>query len=138
VISIAEVFNKQFSTWDIVLPEEDLLNKRRGKIEQRGWSIWYVLGTDELGEYLDYYSYHRMGGDDHTRIRAGGVKEDLPAVASFRACSENSEEDACLEKEFFAKNLAISKMLDAKGFGFDAEESSNATINRGLNTGSLK
>lgn len=138
MISIAEVFNKQFSTWDIVLPEEDLLNKRRGKIEQRGWSIWYLFGADELGEYLDYYSYHRMGGDDHTRIRADGVKEDLAAVESFRACSPDPIEDARLEEEFFAKNLAISAMLDAKGFGFEADENSSATINRGLNTGKIK
>jgi hypothetical protein len=138
VISVAEVFNKQFSTWDIVLPEEDLLNKRRGKIEQRGWSIWYLFGADDLGEYLDYYSYHRMGGDNHTRIRVDGSQEHLPAVESFRACSADSMEDARLEEEFLAKNLSISETLDAKGFGFDAEESSNATINRALNTGKIK
>lgn len=135
---IAEVFDKKFSTWDIVLPEQDILEKRRGKINQRGWSIWYLFGVDEFGEYLDYYSYHRMGGDDHIRIRASGIQEDLPSVQSFCARSDDQQEDARLEKEFFAKNLAISKMLDAKGFGFDAEESSSVTINRSLNTGEIK
>lgn len=61
-------FNDEFSPWDIRLPARDMKLQRRGRILDAGWAIWYLFGTDEKGEYLDYYASHRMTNDRHVRI----------------------------------------------------------------------
>src|SRR5262249_43812462 len=42
-------FAESFAMWDICLPEEDVVNRRRGKIVKAGWAIWYLFGSDEQG-----------------------------------------------------------------------------------------
>ncbi|MDP9439465.1 MAG: hypothetical protein M3P49_12105, partial [Actinomycetota bacterium] len=64
---IEEGFAERFSHWGIRLPSEAVRERRQGKIVEAGWAIWYLFGSDERGEYLDYYASHRMmGGDEHT------------------------------------------------------------------------
>lgn len=82
--NIEKRFNDVFSSWDIRLPEKDVTNRRRGKIFEAGWTIWYLFGSDERGEYLDYYASHRVTTDQHTRIYANGNEEDLPVIESMR------------------------------------------------------
>ena len=103
-----------------------------------GWSIWFLFGVDESGEYLDYYSSHRMAGDEHIRIRADSSEEALPSICSMRFTSSDPIEDAKLEEEFLAQNQRVSEMLKAKGFGIEGDEPISVQIHRALSTGELK
>ena len=125
-------FNFSFSPWRIELPPDDIADRRRGKIMKGGWTIWYLFGSDEKGEYLDCYASHRMTDDDHARIYVDGKSETLPTLCQFRLISKDPEEDARLEAEFFAENELISKMLKTKGFGLRGDEPANIRINRTL------
>jgi hypothetical protein len=81
---IEKRFNDEFSPWDIWLPEEEVANRRRGKIIEAGWAIWYLFDSDEKGEYLDYYASHRMTSDRHDRIYANGNQEALPVLQRLK------------------------------------------------------
>ncbi len=131
-------FNERFARWSIVLPRDEMMERRRGKIIKAGWTIWFSFGEDQAGEYLDYYSSHRMAGDDHTRIRADGREETLPAICSMRSVSSDPVEDAELEEAFFRENREVSEMLRAKGFGLEGDELLSARVNRLLSTGELQ
>ncbi len=116
-------FNQRFAHWNITLSDEVMSQRVRGKIVKAGWCIWFLFGTDEAGDYLDYYASHRMaGGDDHIRIRMDGSEESLPAIASIHLTSEDPVEAQRLEKEFLAENQRISEMLNEKGFGLEGDE----------------
>lgn len=123
-------FNEIFSHWDIRLPREAVEQRGRGKIVQQGWAIWFLFGADEQGEYLDFYSSHRMTDDSHTRIREDGTREALPAIQSFRISSPDPQEDARLQAEYYARNQAVAKMLEEKGFGPTGDEPGGVLINR--------
>jgi len=131
---IERVFNETFSNWDIKLPPEAVAERRRGKIVKAGWSIWYLFGSDENGEYLDYYSSHRMTDDSHVRIYSDGRCEYLPTIGSFRIVSQDPEEDARLEAEYYRKNQEVARMLESKGFGIEGDEPGGVQINRLLHT----
>ncbi len=131
---IKKRFDDEFSRWGIQLPEGDVTNRQRGKIVKAGWVIWYLFGSDESGEYFDYYSSHRMAGDLHIRIRADGSEGKLPTIESMRVVSRDPEEDARLEAEYFARNQRISKMLEEKGFGMAGDEPMLTLVNRYLHT----
>ena len=130
--TIETEFNRRFEHWDIALPPEDVLHRRRGYIAKAGWAIWYLFGSDERGEYLDYYSSHRMTDDTHMRIYADGTTEELPSIASFRIVSQDPIEDARLEAEYFARNQEVARMLEEKGFGMTGGEPGGVAINRYL------
>ena len=116
-------FNQRFAHWNIALSDEVMSQRVPGKIVKAGWCIWFLFGTDEADDYLDYYASHRMaGGDDHIRIRVDGSEESLPAIASIHLTSEDPVEAQRLEKEFFAENQRISVMLNEKGFGLEGDE----------------
>lgn len=125
-------FNSSFSHWEIRLPPDALTRRQPGTIIQAGWAIWYLFGSDERGNYLDYYASHRMTNDRHVRIYADGVREGLPTIQEFRLCSRDPEEDASLEREYFAKNQEVAKMLEEKGFGLTGNEPGGVQINRHL------
>jgi hypothetical protein len=108
-------FKDEFSPWDIRLPEVDITIRRRGKIIEVGWAIWYLFGSDERGEYVDYYASHRMISDRHVRIYTTGESESLPSIQTMRLASQDPEEDARLEAEYFARNQKVSRMLEEKG-----------------------
>ena len=128
-------FNAKFVHWDIRLPPDAVRQRKRGKIVQAGWAIWYLFGYDEKGEYLDYYASHRMTNDTHVRIYADGQCAGLPAIPPFRFCSEDPEEDARLKAESFSENRKIAKMLEEKGFGLSGDEPGGVQINRALRMG---
>jgi hypothetical protein len=127
--AVAE-FNRRFSHWQIRLPADAVRFRRRGKIMEKGWVIWFLFGTDDSGEYLDYYASHRMTSDDHVRVYADGREESLPAIQDLRFCSDDPAEDARLEAEYFARNQAVARMLEEKGFQFDGDEPGLIQINR--------
>lgn len=80
---IGEVFNHTFAHWQISLPAGSIEAHQRGEIRGAGWTIRYLFGEDENGEYLDYYASHRMTNDRHVRIYANGSIEHLEAIQEF-------------------------------------------------------
>lgn len=109
------LFAGEFAMSDICLAEDDVVNRRRGKIDKGGWEILYLFGSDEKGEYLDYYASHRMTNDRHVRIYADGQREDLPSLIDFRRSSQDPQEDERLQEEFYAENRRVLAMLKEKG-----------------------
>jgi hypothetical protein len=114
--TIERMFNEYFANWDIRLPKEALANRRRGKLQQRGWMIWYLFDEDEQGEYLDFYAAHRMTNDLHERIYEDGSQKLLPALPEWRRCSDDPDEDAQLEADHHAFSDQVADILKAKGF----------------------
>ena len=108
---IVERFLRDFEPWDISLTSEHVRERKRGKIVEAGWAIWYLFGSDEKGEYLDYYASHRMTGDRHVRIREDGTEESLSTVSTLRIASPDPEEDARLAAEHLEKNRRVAKIL---------------------------
>lgn len=127
---IESTFNDTFSHWEIRLPPSFHEHPKKGKIVQEGWAIWYLFGSDERGDYLDYYASHRMTDDRHVRIRADGACDDLPTISDVRWRSEDPLEDARLEAEYHAENRTVASMLEEKGFGLAGDEPSAIQINR--------
>lgn len=130
--NIESKFNGAFEHWGIQLPPDAVEQRERGKIVRAGWVIWYLFGSDEKGEYLDYYASHRMTDDRHVRIYADGQCEDLPAIAGLRLRSEDPEEDARLEAEYCAENRTVARLLEEKGFDLTGDEPGGVHINRVL------
>lgn len=132
--NIESCFNDRFATWKIRLPPEDIALRRRGRLLQAGWTIWYLFGADDQGEYLDVYASHRMTFDSHTRLREHGAPEELPAVEGIFQSSDDPEEAKRLLAEYCARNQCISALLAAKGFTLQGDEPPMTAINRYLQT----
>ncbi|MCY3747920.1 MAG: hypothetical protein OXG64_01380 [Chloroflexi bacterium] len=129
---IEEQFNQSFSYWRIQLPREDVENRQRGTIVEAGWTIWFLFGSDESGEYLDYYSSHRMTNDSHVRIYEDGRVELLESLWELRPTSDDPEENARLEDEFWEHNERVARVLEEKGFGLQGDEHASAIVRRGF------
>ncbi len=129
---IIEQFNRDFAHWGIRLPLDAVREKGRGKIIKAGWAIWYRFGVGSKGEYLDYYSAHRMTDDRHTRVYEDGQIENLPTIISMYRVTDDPEENSRIRAEFYAKNQEIAAMLAEKGFGISGEEPGAIQINRFL------
>ena len=123
-------FAEDFEHWGLYLPEEDVVQRRRGKICKAGWAVWYLFGKDDDGEYLDYYAAHRMTNDSHVRIFEDGRCEGLPAIPDFRISSSDPEEDARLEAESRAESRRVAEILEEKGFGIEGDEPPSVQIRR--------
>lgn len=75
-----------------------------------------------------------MTTDRHARIYTTGEIESLPSIQTMRLVSQDPEEDARLEAEYFARNQRVSRMLDEKGFGMAGDEPTLTQVNRYLHT----
>jgi hypothetical protein len=128
-------FGLAFAAWGITLPPEDVRERRRGKIVEAGWAIWYLFGSDEHGEYLDYYASHRMTDDRHVRIREDGETERLPTISTFLVVTGDRQKDARLEAEYLEHNRRVGQMLEEKGFGIEGDEPGSVWMNRYLRMG---
>lgn len=129
---IKSLFEQRFYRWEISIPDEDMKLRRRGKIEKKGWTIWYLFGVGEEGEFLDYYASHRMTDDEHVRLHFSGKREVLPALVQIRLTSSDPIEDARLKEEYLAENKRIATLLEEKGFGLEGDESLSTQVNRYL------
>lgn len=80
---IQEAFTERFQHFDLRLPDENLRERRKGSMPY-GCSgrIYYVFGEEDGREYLEYYSYHRMG-ESRGRIWEDGTRESLPELCSM-------------------------------------------------------
>jgi hypothetical protein len=135
---IESQFNDAFSPWNIRLPPKNIEQRERGKIVEAGWAIWYLFGSDEKDEYLDYYASHRMTSDRHVRLYANGERVRLPVITEFQITSQDPEENARLEAEYFANNRRVAGMLEAKGFGIEGDEPGGVQVNRSLHVTKLE
>jgi len=122
VPTIEAQFAEYFPPWGIRLPEEAIRDRTRGKLIKGGWCIWYLFGSDQRSEYLDYYAVHRITHDSHVQIREDRAVEFLPALEEVRLSSDDPEEDARLETAFFEGNQRIAEILEAKGFALAGDE----------------
>jgi hypothetical protein len=113
--SLAALFDKRFVRWRVRLTATRVARKR-GKIIKAGWVIWYLFGSDERGDFLDYYACHRMTSDDFVRIYADGHHEELPCLRQMYLVTGDPLEDDKIEAEFMAWNEEVSGMLQEKGF----------------------
>lgn len=129
---IEERFKQAFSYWRIELPRTAVENRQRGTIVEAGWTIWFLFGSDERGEYLDYYASHRMTNDSHVRIDKDGRVESLESLWELRPTSDDPEENARLEDEFWEHNERVAQLLEAKGFGLKGDEHGSAIVRRGF------
>jgi hypothetical protein len=78
-----------------------------------------------------------MTNDRHVRIYADGRCEPLPAIHDMRLASEDPEEDARLESEYYQHNQQVAQLLEAKGFRLHGDEPGGVQINRLLHTEEL-
>ena len=125
-------FNESFRYWHIRLPREAIKARQRGKIVQAGWTIWFLFGADASGEYLDYYSSHRMTNDSHVRLYDDGRVEGLESLWDMHSTSDDPDEAARLEDEFWDHNERVARLLEEKGFGLQGDEHGSAIVQRGL------
>ena len=126
------LFNACFANWGIELPQDAAATRQRGKVVQAGWTVWWLFDADEKGEYLDFYAMHRMTNDRHERIYGDGTAVGLETMRDMRKVSNDPEEDARLETEFWEHNERVNRELEAKGFGLQGDEHGSAIINRSL------
>jgi hypothetical protein len=125
-------FDEQFSSWGIVFPSDDSSVPERGKIIERGWTVWFAFIETDDDICLDYYCSHRMTDDCHVRLHADGCTENLPAISSIRLSSKDPEEDKQLAAKFAADNREAARLLAEKGFVLEGDEPGHIAMNRAL------
>lgn len=93
--------------WDVAI-EPPPEGPRKGFVAQKGGAgrIRYAFGEDANGVYLEFYSFHRVWGDLHARIRGDGSVEPLdvletavPATGDPRAVEEQNRRNRRLLQE---------------------------------------
>ena len=92
-------FNNPFFAWDIVLPEESLLEIRLGSIVGSGGKINYQFGDSDGIFYVELFASHRMTNDTLNRIYADGREELVGYCQEFYLA--NNEE---AKQEYFQHN----------------------------------
>ena len=130
-------FNRVFARWEIELPPDAMSPGVVWFIVQQGWTIWtrFDIGTADGREHLDYYAMHRMTSDRHVRMFADGEEEWLPCIASMyveKGATEAERKEE--EEEFYARNQAVQKLLEEKGFVMTDDAHGSAQFNRYLAT----
>ena len=115
---IAQIFESYFGQWDIRLPDDALKARRSGRLSAAGWTIRFLFGTDEHGEYLDFYAEHHMTNDRHVRIRASGETEILPAILEsiVYPADATDEQRRQVEQEYRRHNVSVTEDPRRKGF----------------------
>jgi len=84
-----------------------------------------------------HYASHRMSNDRHVRLYADGRVEGLEAVIDMHVVPEDPEEAAQAQADFYARNRAVRRMLDAKGFTLDGVVHPSVAINHYFLTGGI-
>jgi len=107
---VKNVFNARFHKWGIHLPEEDLHQRKRGRIQKNGWRINYHFNSSDGKEYIEYFSSHRMTNDTLTRIYEDGEIEIVGYCQVF--CQADDPQD---EKEYLEHNRNFYNRVDELG-----------------------
>jgi len=107
-------FKRYFDDFNLELPKEI---EKKGTISERGWTITYVLTTEDGDKpALDFFAEHRMTNAQLVRIHADGraeVLETLQETYGYNPEIEGDEERAA--REFQAHNQRVAQILQDKG-----------------------
>ncbi|HEX2294085.1 MAG TPA: hypothetical protein VHN37_02120 [Actinomycetota bacterium] len=124
--------------WDLEI-EESHGPLRSGYVRQRGGSglVRYVVGEDDRGRFLEFYSFHRIWGDLHARIRADGTVEDLDVLETAVATTGDPAEDRRLAEAQNRRNRRLLKELDEAGLLSGGPVPASFEINAALASGLL-
>ena len=128
-------FNSIFEPFDICLPADFIASQESGRIVKGGWTVWFTFGKEGEADYLDYYASHRMTNDRHVRLHADGRRESLDVVESLHSVPTDPKEADQAKEKFYARNRAVRRMLDKKGFTLDGHVHRSVSVNHYLLTG---
>ena len=107
---IKQVFDEEFGSWDIALPEDDLTARRGGAIHKAGWSINYRFGVEGGAEYIEYFATHRMTNDTLNRIYENGSRELVGYCQVFYVAG-----DPEAERNYYAHNRKFYEEVKSRG-----------------------
>ncbi|MCA1706319.1 MAG: hypothetical protein LC808_24860 [Actinobacteria bacterium] len=129
-------FAKEFEQWGVTLPEEDVRDRRPGYLKQANGSgsARYAWGSDERGEYVEFYAFHRIWGDYHARIYANGETEPLPTLITMYAEGDDPETTERNRQEMVEQNRTLLADLEAAGLLAAGPVPVSFTINAALTT----
>jgi hypothetical protein len=115
---LATKFAEQFAASKIKLPAKNLRTKVRGQIRKAGWTIQFLFGVDDRGEFLDYYATNKFTSDSHARIYADGTIVPLPAISEIVIFPHGAshEDEQRIVAAHADENRRVAKMLKKKGF----------------------
>lgn len=124
--------------WDFAF-EPPPAGPRRGFVRQRAGSggIRYVFGEDERGPFLEFYSFHRIWGDLHARIRSNGGVEGLDVLETAVPVTGDPDEDRRVVDAQNERNQRLLKELDDAGLLSGGPVPASFEINAALVTGLL-
>ncbi|HEX2195682.1 MAG TPA: hypothetical protein VHJ76_02050 [Actinomycetota bacterium] len=102
--------------WDLVI-EPPPAGPARGFARQRDGAgrVRYAFGEDERGSFLEFYSFHRVWGDLHARIRADGTVEELDVLETAVATTGDPGADRRAAEAQNRRNRRLLKELDDAG-----------------------
>ncbi len=128
-------FDETFEQWGVTLPEDDVAERRSGYLKQQGGSgsVRYVFGSDDRGEYLEYYAFHRIWGDHHARIYESGEVEALEVLQTgYPIDPDDPEVAARNEREMIERNRKLLEELETAGLMSGGPVPMSFTINATL------
>lgn len=111
-------FAEAFDDWGVSLPEGDVEHRRAGYLKQTNGSgsVRYVFDTDERGEYVEFYAFHRIWGDHHARIYATGEVESLSTLQTgYPIDPDDPEVAARNQREMIERNQRLLDQLERAG-----------------------
>ena len=110
---IREAFKTYFDEFELELPQKI---EKKGTVAEHGWTITYVLTSDEQGQTcLDFLAQHRMTNMRHVRIYQNGEIKELESIQESYGYNHEIEGDqARAEREFQEHNERVAKILRAK------------------------
>jgi hypothetical protein len=134
--TIKALFDERFEAWQIELPVDAVERREPGFLRQGNGSgsVRYAFGTNERGEYLEYYSFHRIGGDSHGRIYADGTYEGLDTLQTMYVSSGEPAEVQQRVDEMHERNRRLLEALDEAGLTSGGPVPNSFTINAYLTT----
>jgi hypothetical protein len=75
----AERFAEYFQAWGLRLPDDHVISRTDGVLQEGGWTVHYTFGEEDGREFVQFYAMHRMTNDRNVRIHADGRLEHRPA-----------------------------------------------------------
>ena len=111
---IKQVFDEEFESCNITLPEEDLIERRKGSIRKVGWIINYRFGIEAGNEYIEYFTTHRMTNDTLNRIYENGNRELVGYCQIFYAANDpGAERNYYVHNQKFYEKVKSSGLLES-------------------------
>lgn len=101
--AIEQVFARKYQSSNLRLPQDNVRERRKGRLKFGSGMVFYAFGEEDGREYLEYYQYHHMG-EGHDRIYDDGTVvqlqtlDDIDVAYGFSGTPE--EEKAEMEREY--------------------------------------